>query len=114
MSTYTPTERIVRRLKGNGLVPQDQSIRIVFHQETFPVKWEALNAVTGERYKVGGTMGTEMMSRRHWEIVREDDGWVYLKPGEPLPRDEVGGAGIGIHGSGFSMRRNKEQWGRKR
>lgn len=84
MNAVDLTQRMVRRLKEMELVPPDVAIRILIHRKAgSPVKWSAVNAVTGEDYKVGGADVIMRMWNYDWEPAQEGD-WVILHPGEPL------------------------------
>jgi hypothetical protein len=95
MSGNDNKEKMVRRLKRMGLVPQDIPVRIIFHHSTAEVKWEALHAVTREHLLVGGTSGITEMVKHEWIIRKETRGdhsdWVFLDQGEPLPLSPPGG-----------------------
>jgi hypothetical protein len=95
-------QRIIRRLKANGLIPGSDPILIIIQRSPrSPVKWEAVHAITGEQYRVGGTAGTMVMVRCRWEVTRREDGWVILSAGEKFPADEPGGASLLMNRTGF-------------
>jgi len=77
--------KLVRRLKSSGLVPKSAAIRIDVHRSpSSKVKWEAVNAVTNEPFKVGGTSGIADMVSTEWVTAKDDD-WTVLSMGAKLP-----------------------------
>jgi hypothetical protein len=99
---YTRDQKIVRRLKTGGFVPEGIPVRLVQHPRS-RIRWEAENATTGEKLQVGAIASLEDMSRCEW--AREDeDGWVLLYPGKPHVPDLPGGGYIRNY-TGKSKRR---------
>ena len=104
MSTLDIGMKLVRRLKADGLVPKDKAVRILtLRSHSSPVKWEAVNAVTGEKFKVGGAGWMGEMWNREWTPLLEDEGWIVLIPGDKLPPVPPGGRKA-VEGTGLRNR----------
>jgi hypothetical protein len=84
MSTNDIPIKTIRRLKRMRLVPEDHAIRIIYNHHTRLVRWEAVDAVTGEQFKVGGLASITDMSKHAWQVT-EEDGWKLLANSELLP-----------------------------
>jgi hypothetical protein len=81
VSLYEVPERLVSRLKANGLVPAGEPVRIVsWRSPSARVRWEAVNASTHRSFKVGGTVSFRDMFQAEWDVTEEEDGWVIVSP----------------------------------